>query len=164
MSDRWDTYFLGLALSAAGMSKDPNTQYGAVIIGPDREPRTSGFNGFPRGIADSLERLSNREVKNKLMVHAEHNAILSAARIGVSISGCTLYFVGTDSSGMIWGGAPCVACTLAAIQAGIKEIVSYPWKPGPSQWTEDVVLSKACIEEAASITRREVPLPGTSTI
>ena len=74
MSERWDRYFLDLALLNAQMSKDPSTKVGAVIVGPDREVRSMGFNGFPRGIADTRERLECREVKLDLVVHAEMNA------------------------------------------------------------------------------------------
>ena len=86
MSQRWDSHFVHLALAiAADMSKDPDTKVGAVIVGPDREIRSTGFNGLSRGITDTHERLTNKELKRELMVHAEINAILNAARIGVSV-------------------------------------------------------------------------------
>lgn len=50
---RWDRHFITLALENARMSKDPATQAGAVIVGPDREVRSMGYNGLPRGIADT---------------------------------------------------------------------------------------------------------------
>jgi dCMP deaminase len=99
MSERWDQGFLRQSLDWARMSKDPNTQVGAVIIGPDYETRATGFNGFPRGIADTTERLADRELKNRLMVHAERNAICNAARIGTALKGCTLYLLATDDTG-----------------------------------------------------------------
>lgn len=102
---RWDDHFLRLALNNAKMSKDPRTQVGSVIVGPDREVRSMGFNGFPRGIEDTLERLHDRDMKLKLIVHGEMNAILNAVRIGVSTRGCTLYLAATDDTGLIWGGA-----------------------------------------------------------
>lgn len=58
---RWDRHFLRLAAEHARMSKDPSTKVGAVIVGPDREIRSAGFNGFPRGIEDTDERLHDRE-------------------------------------------------------------------------------------------------------
>ena len=83
MTTRWDHHFLQLCLDHARMSKDPSMSVGAVIVGPDREIRSAGFNGFPRGIADTKERLSDRDVKLQLVVHAEMNAVLAAARVGV---------------------------------------------------------------------------------
>jgi dCMP deaminase len=136
--NRWDDHFLGIALTCAKMSKDPSTQVGVVIVGPDREIRSTGFNGFPRGIADTDERLNDRDTKLKLVVHAEMNAILNAARHGVALKGCTMYLVATDRSGEIWGGPPCVRCTVETIQVGISEIVSLAFKNVPSRWKADI--------------------------
>lgn len=148
MSDRWDNHFLKLALDNAQMSKDPSTKVGAVIVGPDREVRSMGFNGFPRGIADTRERLTCREVKLELVVHAEMNAVLNAARMGTPTKGCTMYLVATDASGMIWGGPPCVRCTVEVIQSGIAEVVSIPFKDVPSRWKASIDQARAVLAEA----------------
>lgn len=146
---KWDNHFLGLALSHARMSKDPNTKVGSVIVGPDRELISAGFNGFPRGIEDSEARLNDRETKLKLVVHAEMNAILAAARNGIRLKGCTLYLAATkEATGLVWGGPPCTRCTVEIIQAGITEIVSHPFKNVPSKWKADVELSRKLIKEA----------------
>ena len=87
MSEKWDKRFLALASHIAGWSKDPSTQVGCVVVGPDREIRSTGFNGFPRGIEDSIARLENRELKYPLICHAEENAIMHATRIGISLKG-----------------------------------------------------------------------------
>lgn len=147
MSARWDNHFLQDALLWARMSKDPNTKVGAVLIGPDREPISAGFNGFPRGIADTAERLADRDLKNRLMVHAERNAILNAARIGVSTKGSTLYVACTDDSGMVWAGPPCTPCAIEIINAGIIEIVGYPMKL-VSKWREDLEFAGGLLIEA----------------
>ena len=157
MADKWDVYFLRLAVEAARMSKDPSTQVGAVIIGPDREVRSTGFNGFPRGIADTPERLNDRDTKLKLVVHAEMNALLAAARTGMRLKGCSLYLAATDDTGMVWGGPPCTRCTVEIIQVGIGEIVSYPVKSAPSRWHADLLMARQLIEEAG-ILYRELPL------
>ena len=156
MSERWDHHFLQLAIDHARMSKDPSTHVGSVIVGPDREIRSSGFNGFPRGIADDLERLHDRDTKLKLVVHAEMNAILNAARVGIPLKGCTLYLAATDQSGLVWGGAPCTRCTVEIIQAGIAEIVTRPFKTVPSRWADDVAFAKSLLTEAG-LRYREVP-------
>lgn len=147
-SEKWHKYFLNDCLHKLTLSKDPNTQVGAVIVGPDKEVRSTGFNGFPRGIKDTNDRLSSRDLKNKLMVHAEMNAILSAARVGIPLKNCTLYLACTDASGMVWGGPPCTRCTVEVIQSGITTIVSRPFKPGPSKWKEDIEFSRHLLEEA----------------
>lgn len=157
---RWDQHFLKRALLCSEMSKDPNTRVGAVIVGPDREPLSDGFNGFPRGIADTSERLSDRDTKLKLIVHAEMNAILNAARVGTPLKGSTLYLTATDNSGLVWGGPPCTRCTVEIIQAGIIGIVSRPQKSVPSRWAEDLKLARALLVEAG-IHYREVPENGS---
>lgn len=157
MSERWDRHFLGMALYHSRLSKDPSTQVGSVIVGLDHEILSAGFNGFPRGIADTPERLNDRDTKLKLVVHAEMNALLAAARTGMRLKGCTLYLAATDDSGMVWGGSPCTRCTVEIIQVGISEIVSYPIKSAPSRWKEDLVFSRSLIDEAG-IKYRELPV------
>lgn len=147
MIDRWDDGFLRIALDWARFSKDPNTKVGALIIGPDREPRSAGFNGFPRGIADD-DRLQDRDLKLRIIVHAERNAICNAARIGVALKGSTLYIACTDDSGLVWGGPPCTACAIEVIQAGIARIVSYPFKGGFSHWRSDLEFARGLLAEA----------------
>jgi dCMP deaminase len=157
MSERWDNHFLRLAQAHAEMSKDPNTKVGAVIVGPDREIRSAGFNGFPRLICDSPERLNDRDTKLQLIVHAECNALVQAARVGVPVKGCTLYLAATDSSGMVWGGPPCTRCTVHVIQAGIDRVVSRPKKAVPSRWHADLELAEQLLSEAA-VAYHEVPI------
>ncbi|MEC8672013.1 MAG: CMP deaminase, partial [Candidatus Thermoplasmatota archaeon] len=45
---KWDQRFLELAKQISTWSKDPSTQVGCVVVGPDREIRSTGFNGLPR--------------------------------------------------------------------------------------------------------------------
>lgn len=156
---RWDRHFLRMAIEHAKMSKDPSTRVGSIIVGPDREIIGAGFNGFPRGIADTAERLADREMKNKLVVHAEMNAILGAARHGIRLRNCTLYLAATDSSGMIWGGAPCTRCTVEIIQAGIANIVSAPRRGTPSRWAEDTAFAESLLAEAG-VYYRSLPIYG----
>ena len=153
MSERWDRQFLGLALYHSRLSKDPSTRVGSVIVGPDREILSAGFNGFPRGVADTPERLNDRATKLQLVVHAEMNALLAAARTGMRLKGCTLFLAATDSSGMVWGGPPCTRCTVEIIQVGISEIVSYPVKSAPSKWHSDLLTARSLIEEVGILYR-----------
>lgn len=152
-SKRWDDHFLQLCLDHARMSKDPSTRVGSVIVGPDREIRSAGFNGLPRGIADTTERLSDRELKLKLVVHGEMNALMAAARVGIPLKGCTLYLVAADHAGNVWGGPPCTRCTVHVIQTGIVEVVSRPIKSVPSKWHEDIAFAETLLREAGVLYR-----------
>lgn len=110
--ERWDRYFLNVAQAVSTASKDPSTKVGAVIVRPDKTMASFGYNGFPRGIADTDERLNNREVKYDLVVHGEINAILTARE---PLHGYTLY---------TWPFITCKRCSLHVIQAGIKRVVA----------------------------------------
>ena len=134
----WDGRFLGLAAHIAGWSKDPSTQVGCVIVGPDREVRSTGFNGLPRGIADTQERLEDRELKYLLICHAEENAIMHAARIGMSVKGCTVY--------VTW--PPCTRCARSLIQAGVSEAIFPASAEVPERWRGDFTLAKDMLAEA----------------
>jgi dCMP deaminase len=157
MSERWDRHFLQLCLDHARMSKDPSTRVGSIIVGPDREILSAGFNGLPRGIEDTPDRLEDRDVKLSLIVHGEMNAILAAARVGIRLKGSTLYLGATDDSGLIWGGPPCTRCTVEIIQAGITEIVSFTPKAVPSRWNADLAISRDLIDEADILYRELSP-------
>ena len=141
MSEKWDRRFIDLALHISGWSKDPSTKVGCVVVGSDREIRSTGFNGFPRGIADSIERLEDRELKYPLICHAEENAIMHAARIGISLKDCTAY--------VTW--PPCTRCARSLIQAGVVEVV-YPGDIQiPDRWVEDFDRSLSMMQEAGVI-------------
>lgn len=144
-SERWDRHFLRLALVNAEMSKDPRKQVGSVIVGSGRAVVSCGFNGFPRGIADTTERLYDRELKLPIIVHAEMNAILNAARIGVALLGCTLYLsvVGHPPYGIM----PCGDCTKHLIQTGIARVVTYELASGPSTWHKESDKSRSWLNE-----------------
>lgn len=146
-----------MALLNAELSKDPSTKVGAIIVGPDREVRSAGFNGFPRGIFDSDARLLNRETKLRMIVHAETNAVLNAARAGISTKGCTLYVAAVNNQHLVWGGPPCLRCSVEVIQSGITEIVSYPFKDVPSRWKADLDEALVILTEAG-MKYREVGL------
>ena len=144
----WDARFLELAAHLSRWSKDPSTQVGCVVVGPDREIRSTGFNGFPRGIEDNAERLENRERKYPLVCHAEENAIMHAARIGVALKGCLAY--------VTW--PPCTRCARSLIQAGISEIVYPAGLTIPERWREDFAISSGMLNEAG-VSVRTVQVP-----
>lgn len=111
----WDDYFMGFAIHAASKSKDPNTHVGCVVVGPDGEIRATGYNGIPRGVKDSPERLE-RPAKYLWVSHAEENAVAHAARVGVSLKGCRLYVT----------HHPCSRCARTLIQSGVLAVVVGP--------------------------------------
>ena len=138
MSSKWDQRFLELAKHISGWSKDPSTQVGCVVVGEDREIRSTGFNGFPRGIKDDDERLFDREQKYPLICHAEENAIMHAARIGLSLKGCTAF--------VTW--PPCTRCARSLIQAGVVEVVYPNESQVPDRWMDDFETSTQMLNEA----------------
>lgn len=141
-SEKWDRRFIEVAQLISSWSKDPSTKVGCVVVGQDREIRSTGFNGFPRGIADTEERLSQRELKYPLICHAEENAIMHAARVGVSLRDCTAY--------VTW--PPCTRCARSLVQAGVREVV-YPKGEVPERWREDFETSLAMLNEAGIVVR-----------
>lgn len=134
----WNERFLNLAIHISQWSKDPSTKVGCVVVGPDHEIRSTGFNGLPRGIEDNDERLNNREIKYPMICHAEENAIMHAARIGISLKECTAY--------VTW--PPCTRCARSLIQAGILTVI-YPKNTDiPERWASDFELSMNMFKEA----------------
>ena len=123
MLSKWDERFLRIANEVAGWSKDPGTKVGAVLVA-DKRIIATGYNGFPAGISDSLERYADREVKIAYTVHAEVNAILNAAKNGSPTAGSTLYVT----------FPPCVSCASAVIQAGVSRVVRPDLSTSPERW------------------------------
>jgi len=134
---KWHKRFIELARHIAQWSKDPSTQVGCVIVGPDREIRSTGFNGFPRGVADD-GRLEDRAKKYPIIVHAEENAIMHAARVGVSLKGCVAYVT----------FPPCTRCARSLVQAGIRVVMFPDDVEIPERWMEDFETSLSMLDEA----------------
>lgn len=138
----WDEYYLEMAELVANKSKDRSTKVGCVIVGPDNEVRSTGYNGFPRGVDDLEESRHNRPTKYSYTEHAERNAIYNAARVGIPLKGCTLY--------LNWEPCPCTDCSRAIIQSGIVAVVG-PDKPfggKGTHWEENFKHSKEMLDEA----------------
>jgi len=110
----WDVLFMRMVYLISTKSKDPSTKIGSVIVGPDHEIISVGYNGIPRGVNDNVLERFERPEKYNYFEHAERNAILSVARVGgPSLKGCIMY---TQSM-------PCSDCARSAIQSGIKCLV-----------------------------------------
>jgi len=115
MSNKWDNRYLNLAREVSTWSKDPSTQVGAVAIGEKGQVLAQGYNGFPRGVNDSLERYNDKEVKYRYVVHAEMNCIYNATFTGASLNNATMY---------VWGLPVCNECAKGLAQVGVKRVVS----------------------------------------
>jgi len=112
--DHWDKKYLSIAKEVSNWSKDVSTQVGAVIADAERRIVAVGFNGFPKKVPDSAERLSDRSKKYPRVVHAEANVALIA---GSAASGGTVY---------VYGAPICSHCAGILIQAGIARAIAKP--------------------------------------
>lgn len=108
----WDEYFMKQAELVASKSKDTSTKVGAVLTRHNNAFST-GYNGFPRGVNDSIPERHERPEKYDWVTHSELNAILNAAREGFKTYGSTMYVT----------LHPCKECAKAIVQAGVKEVI-----------------------------------------
>lgn len=138
LSNKWDIRYLNLAREVSTWSKDPSSKIGAVAIGEKKQVLATGYNGFPRGIADLEERYNNRELKYKYVVHAEQNVIYNATYNGISLDGSTLY---------VWGLPVCSSCALGVIQVGVKRVVM-PNLEYPQRWVDSFQMTSELFKEA----------------
>jgi len=117
---RWDKRFFQLTQTTASWSEDQSRQVGCVIVSQENGILTTGYNGFPRGVAN-VDRRHSKSSNEKYFwfEHAERNAIYNAARHGVSLHLSKIYV----------NHFPCAECTRAVIQSGIKELNA----PSPNQ-------------------------------
>jgi len=126
-----------MAHEVASWSKDPSTKVGCVLV-KDRKIISMGYNGFPRLIEDDLNRLIDREVKYEMTVHAEQNAVITAALHGISTAGSTAYVT----------FSPCSRCAAVLINAGISTVVVSAADDIPSRWLKNFQLAAELLNEA----------------
>jgi dCMP deaminase len=127
----FDEYFIEFAKTAALKSKDRSTKVGSVIVTPDNELISTGYNSFCRGFNDGIESRHDRPAKYIYTEHSERNSIYNAARIGVSTKGCTMYQNFSPTS--------CVDCARAIIQSGIAQVVGPPVPfTGKRDWQAEI--------------------------
>ena len=122
MRSTWDEYFMEVAEIVKTRSTCMRRQVGAVIV-KDNRIITTGYNGAPSGLSHCTEigscerqRLgipSGERHELCRALHAEQNAIIQAAKFGVSTDGAELYVT----------VQPCVICAKMLINAGIVRIV-----------------------------------------
>ena len=144
MADKWDARFVALAKEIAGWAScyKENRKIGCVIV-KNKRIMTTGYNGAPAGVMTCVER--GECLREKLGIpsgtqheicyatHAEQNAIIQAAKLGVSIDGATLYCT----------HQPCVICAKMIVNAGITRVVyveGYPDEFSVQMLTEGGVM------------------------
>jgi len=109
MRPEWDDYFLGLAKAVSLRSHDVHTQHGCVITDNNNRILGVGYNGFPRGMDDSLLPTTRPE-KYHWMIHAERNAL----------SNCTIR---PDKGIAYITGQCCNDCIMALWQEGVETVI-----------------------------------------
>lgn len=134
---KWDLRFIERAEGIAQWSKDPNRQVGCVLVVGKRSI-AEGYNGFPEGLSDSLSRLKDPFFKDKVILHAEKNAVINAGKFGVATEGATAYV----------NYHPCASCASVLIQAGIKRVICPPPSEASEKWVRDFKLSSDILVEA----------------
>ncbi len=122
--DKWDHRFMEMTRLVASWSScmQPGRNIGAVIV-KDKRVMTTGYNGAPAGMKTCKERgeclrrklniPSGTRAEVCYAIHAEQNAVIQAAKLGVSIQGATLYCT----------HQPCSVCARILTNAGIVRVV-----------------------------------------
>lgn len=121
---------MNIAMTARSRSNCSRRSVAAVVV-KDRRIMSTGYNGTPSGVRNCFEGgcercasdvPSGQGLDQCVCAHAEENAIVQAARYGVSLLGSSIYV--TDS--------PCLFCARLIIGAGIREVVYHSdYKFGP---------------------------------
>lgn len=127
---------------AAANSTDLSTQIGAILVDGSGIPVAWGANHFPRGVAETSERLA-RPTKYLYVAHAELESILNAARNGVKTEGLSMY--GT------W--VACNECAKSIIDSGIVRVVGHKkaMDAAPERWLEPIRIAAGMFKEAGVI-------------
>jgi len=112
-----DAVYMQVAMANAGLSKAVRAKVGAALVTP-HGVILSGYNGTPKGLDNCCEYKvdyagESRLVTRAEVIHAELNAVLKAAKEGVSCYQGTMYVT----------LAPCVSCSAMLINAGISRLV-----------------------------------------
>ena len=118
---QWREYFMDITRLVAKRSTCLRRAVGAIVV-KDKRILTTGYNGAPSGVPHCAATGCLRERMNIASgqrhelcrgIHAEQNAIIQAARHGVSILGGTLYCT----------NLPCSICAKMIINAGLTRII-----------------------------------------
>lgn len=135
--------YFKVAESFASMSKDPSSRVGCVVLNSQTfSVRSVGYNGFPRGVDETVASRWDRETKLRFISHSEQNAIAQAAREGISL----------ENSTMVCTMFPCCECAKSIIQAGIKTVVTRePTEDIKSRWGPSFDVATTMFSEAGVV-------------
>ena len=117
MTSEIDRSNMQIALELSRRSKAIRAKVGCLLVTTD-QIMIGAYNGTPSGWDNCCEDVHETELFEHLVtkssvIHSELNAILHAARQGVSVKGATLYVT----------LSPCVSCSAMISQVGIKRVV-----------------------------------------
>lgn len=132
--------YLTLAKTMADLfSKDKSRKVGALFLAPDSlEILTSGYNGFPRGIDETIQERWQRPQKYSYVEHAERNCVYNASRRGIPL----------ENSICVVTMFPCSACARALIQVGVKGLLSFTPDFEDPRWGKEFKISMEMFKEA----------------
>lgn len=132
----WIKKHSDLAHHVAQWSKDPSSKVGAVIADEHGRVLGLGYNGFPRFVNDSPERYNDRDLKLKMVVHAEANAILNSH--------------GDLNKKLLFCTHPCCSnCAGLIIQSGIKMVIyDVPEGDFMKRYADNFALTEQMFNEA----------------
>ncbi len=116
----WDAYFMQIAHLVATRATCPRRSVGALIV-KDRHILATGYNGAPSGLTHCPENGGINDWPKGCLraghcirsLHAEQNALLQAAKFGISCDGATMYVT----------CQPCNACAKMVINGGINRVI-----------------------------------------
>lgn len=147
----WDDYFMGIAIMAGLRSKDENTKVGACIVSKDNRILSTGFNGAPRKMKDSIVPKTNKidevgwlNTKYPYICHSELNAILNFRGSLSEFDGARIYVT----------LFPCNECAKSMAQSGITEVIYLDDK----HYGEDIYVASRKILDACGIGYRRYKL------
>ena len=149
-------YFMNIAMAVRLRANCKGNRVGAIIV-LDNRIISTGYNGTPENMTNCLDggcyRCANRDRSYKsgeaydlcICVHAEQNAILAAARFGISTSGSTMYTT----------MRPCFGCAKEMLQAQVRSVYYlHEWTPSAK---EDVLKTAA---QTAEYEKLMIRFPG----
>jgi dCMP deaminase len=128
-----EDYYLHIAQVVSHRSTCLKVLIGAIIVKEDQIIAT-GYVGAPRHTRSSLDHGSCLRQKLQIpsgtqyelcrSVHAEQNAIINAARAGVSLLGGDMYIFGENrESGKTIFAFPCFICKKMIVNAGLNRVL-----------------------------------------
>ncbi|MFR6436591.1 MAG: deoxycytidylate deaminase [Peptoniphilaceae bacterium] len=114
MRKSWDTYFMQITEIVASRSTCDRAFVGCVLVNKDHRIVSTGYNGSVAGNphCDDVGH-TMRDGHCIATIHAEMNALLYCAKEGIPTKDTVCYVT----------HFPCLNCTKALIQAGIREVV-----------------------------------------